>query len=116
VDEVEVRRVGVDMGLGRDGGVICAVVTGLNPEEGKGGGRQDEKRKGKHAGGVVYGVMRCVRSVGEEEVIVGKEAGDDCHRDLDETALIGSGDEIEGGQREAEDGAEEIGDGEIERG
>ena len=42
----------------------------------------------------------------EEEVFVGAYAGDDRHGDLDVAALVGGGEDVEGGEGEAEESAE----------
>ena len=41
----------------------------------------------------------------EEEVVLDAEAGDDGHGDLDVAALVGGGDEVDGGEAEAESGS-----------
>ncbi len=48
-----------------------------------------------------------VGGVMEEEVVLDAHAGDDGHGDLDVAALVGGGEDVEGGETEAEDGAED---------
>jgi len=50
-------------------------------------------------------VVRGVAGVMEEEVVLDAHVGDDRHGDLDEAALVGGGDDVEGGEGEAEDSA-----------
>ena len=49
--------------------------------------------------------MGFVGGVAEEEVVLEAHVGDDRHGDLDEAAFVGCGDEVEGGEGEAEDGS-----------
>ena len=56
-----------------------------------------------------------VAGVVEEEVVLDAHVGDDGHGDLDVAAFVGGGEDVEGGEAEAEDGS---GDGvsrELER-
>ena len=82
-------------------------------EQGEDGGDgEDQEREGERAGSVVDDVVCGVGGAREEEVVLIAHVGDDGHRDLDEAALIGCGEEIEGGQREAEGGSGDTGEGE----
>ena len=49
--------------------------------------------------------MEGVGGVVEEEVVLGAHAGEDGHRDLDVAALVGGGEDVEGGESEAEGGS-----------
>ncbi len=49
--------------------------------------------------------MGGVAGLVEEEVVLNAVEGDDGHRDLDVAALVGGGEDVEGGQAQAEGGA-----------
>ena len=50
---------------------------------------------------IVWGVAGAV----EEEVVLDAHVGDDGHGDLDVAALVGGGEDVEGGQAQAQGGA-----------
>ena len=98
---------GLGEGLGRGGSF---------EEKGEeGGGGEEQEGEGEEADGVVDRVVGGVGGGGEEEVVLVAEAGEDGHGDLDVPALVGGGEEVEGGEGEAEDGSGEVGEGEAER-
>src|ERR1700680_507439 len=50
----------------------------------------------------------------EEEVVLDAHVGDDGHCYLDVAALVGGGEDVEGGQAEAEDGSDDGVEGQLE--
>ncbi len=79
-------------------------------------GGEDDQEQGDDGGGVedlvveegvgeCGGVGEAGGGVVEEEVVLDAEAGGEGHGDLDVAAFVGGGDEVEGGQAQAEEGA-----------
>ncbi len=75
-------------------------------EEQKGTGCDGEEQKGEVASSVEYGVVDTIGGVVEEGVVVGAQAGEDGHGDLDEAALEQGRNEVEGGEGKGEQTAE----------
>ena len=60
---------------------------------------------GDEGGGVEDLVVEDVGGVVEEEVVLDAHVGDDGHGDLDVAAFVGGGEDVEGGEAEAESGS-----------
>ena len=61
--------------------------------------------EGDEGGGVEDLIVEGVAGVVEEEVVLDAHVGDDGHGDLDVAALVGGGEDVEGGEAEAEGGS-----------
>lgn len=81
-------------------------MEALDEEGGEQGcGGEDEEEQGDEANGVDDGVVIGVWGVVEEGVVGYAHAGDVGEVDLDPAALKGGGEDVEGGEGEAEKGA-----------
>ena len=67
-------------------------------EDEDGGGGQEKEGEGEEADGVVDGVVGGVGGGGEEEVVLVTHVGEEGHGCLDVAALVGGGEEVEGGE------------------
>ena len=81
-----------------------------------GGDGQGEEYDGDYGGGVEDLIVGGVAGVVEEEVVLDAHVGDDGHCDLDVAAFVGGGEDVEGGEGEAESGSGDGGDCELEAG
>ena len=77
----------------------CGAVRDVLRSDGQeSGGGQEEEGQGEEADGVVDGVVGGVGGGGEEEVVLVAHVGEDGHGCLDVLALVGGGEEVEGGE------------------
>ena len=72
--------------------------VGSDAEGDESGGGEGEEEESEEADGLVDGVVGRVGGVGEEEVVLVTQGGNDGHGGLDEAALVGCGEEIDGGE------------------
>src|ERR1700761_5000002 len=102
-------------GCGEDSQGFCKRVSlGVSRErdceDSDGQGNEDY---GEDGCGVENLIVCEVAGVVEEEVVLDAHVGDDGHGDLDVAAFVGSGDDVEGGEGQAGDGAGDGVDGDF---
>ncbi len=75
-------------------------ATEVSRCDGEGGDCDEDE--GNDGGGVEDLVVGGVAGAVEEEVVLDSVEGDDGHRDLDVAALVGGGEDVEGGYAQAQ--------------